>query len=71
MTIQVNSVGPLTRLEPQRRTGFEVLIDCGAAVFLQFATPAQAALSRTLVCDRLPHERMGASAPDALMPHGA
>lgn len=53
MTIQVKAVGPLTRLDPQRRTGFEVLMECGAAVLLQFATPAQAALSRTALCDNV------------------
>lgn len=58
MTIPVNSVGPLTDLQPQRRTGFEVLIERGVAVVLQFATPAQAAQSRTTLCD---HVRPAAS----------
>jgi len=53
MTIPVSSVGPLTSLEPQRRAGFEVLIDCGVAVLLQFATPAQAAQARTTLCDHV------------------
>lgn len=53
MAIWVNSVGPLRSIEPQRRTGFEVLIDCGAAVLFQFASPAQAALSRTNLCDHI------------------
>lgn len=53
MTTLVSAVGAPMLLEPQQRTGFEVLIDCGAAVMLQFATPAQAIVSWTCISDRM------------------
>lgn len=53
MAIQVNDVGPLTRINPQRRTAFEVRIETGPAVLLQFAAPGQAALSRARLCERV------------------